>query len=292
MGTGIGAGIRPGTEGAKALKNRWDAVFRMKANEEMAVANDFDAPEGVDMIGDKLWIRIVPLVSAQTLASTDQGAGGTNLTYHVGTIDRIGVDPVFIYAAVSLPDHLISRLGSADAAQLESVYRKQMLAAMDAQIDVSAASLFSSISAVKGPANLDKVTLLDAQTTLATYAKQHYVIGQTTVNLKYHPSQIKNINAIAEVANANYRGDAANPNVKGVVLKAWGMTLTESGNIQFTGGTYQNALFLSKAFILAWNRKPFVKPTIDFELTRNVYCEADFGVAELFDEDAVLIKSA
>src|SRR3990172_8038295 len=118
-------GIRPGTEGANALKSRWDAVFRTKANEEMAIANDFDTPQGVEMIGDTLYVRIIPAITAQTLASTDQG---TTPTYHVGTITRMSDTPTFSYGAVELPDHLVSRLGQSDAAQLEAKYRQQLLA--------------------------------------------------------------------------------------------------------------------------------------------------------------------
>lgn len=285
------AGITPGTEGASALKNRWDAVFRTKANEEMVIANDFDSPQGVEMIGDRLWVRIVPIISMNTLASTAQGQGA-GILYHTTSISRVSAVPTFIYGAVQLPDHLVTRLGSPDSAQLEAKYRSQLLAALDAQVDADAGTMIAGFSAVKGPSNIDKVTLLDAQTTLATNAKQHYVAGSTQCHLKYHPSQMKNVNAIAEVANANFRGDTANPNVRGVILKAWGMTFAETGSVQFSAGNYQNALFVPSAVVLAWNRKPYVKPAQDFELTHNIYGQADYGFVEVFDEDGVTIKSA
>jgi len=282
-------GIRPGTEGASALKSRWDAVFRTKANEEMTIANDFDTPAGVEMIGDTLYIRIVPAITAQTLAGTSEG---TSPTYHTGTITRVSDTPTFGYGAVELPDHLITRLGQADAAQLEAKYRSQLLAALDVQVDYDAGGLGPGISTVKGPGNFDKTQILDMQTSLATNAKDHYKAGQTECHLKYHPSQIKYVGNIAEFANANTRGGADNPNVKGVILKAWGMTFAETGNINLSAGNYWNMMFVRSFAVLAWNRKPFVKPAQDFELTKRILAECDFCTLEVFDEDAVAFKSA
>jgi hypothetical protein len=253
----------------------------------MAIGNDFDSGQ-LEMIGDTAYVRIIPKITASRLATTDQGSSPT---YHTGTVLRATVTPYFSYGAVELPDHLLSKLGAPESAALEAGYRKQLLAALDEDVDSLCGDLGPSISTVKGPANGDKSLILDMQTSLATNSKNHVVVGQTEVHLKYHPSQIKYIGNIAEFANANTRGDSANPNVKGVILKAWGMTFTETGSIDFSGGFYWNMMFAPLYAILAWNLKPRVKVPQDFELTKRLFGECESGPAEVFDEDAVVWKS-
>ena len=289
-------GMIPGSVGSPgvggyALKSHWDAVFRTKATEEMAIANDFDAPQGVDVVGDQLLIRIIPMITAQTLLGTAQ-ADPTALNWVIDTILRVTQTPTFSYGAVSLPEHLTARLGAPDTGQLEAKYRQQLLAALNAAVDYNAGGLGPGISSIKGPGTLDKTQILDMQTTLATNSKNHVVVGVTEVNLKYHPSQIKYVGNIAEFANAATRGDAANPTVKGVILKAWGMTFAESGNINLSAGFYWNMMFAKSYGVLAWNQKPYVKPAQDYALASNIIGACDYCNVEVFDEDGVVFKSA
>jgi hypothetical protein len=284
-------GIRPGTEGASALKQAWDAVFHLKGFEEAAIVNDFDRPQGVDATGSTLNIRILPAVTARTAGDTAQ-LGVTDLTYETATILNVTDTPTFTYAIVGIPKNLSDRLGGPDTAQLEAGYRKQMLGAIMAAVDADGGSLGSGISTVKGPGNFDKSQILDCQTSLATNSKNHIVVGQTEVHLRYHPSQIKYIGNIAEFANANQRGDAANPNVKGVILKAWGMTFAETGNILFSGGFYWNMMFAKTFAVLAYNQAPQIDGTEEYGFSTLIKGHADYLNVEVFDEDAVTFKSA
>src|SRR3990172_8256515 len=114
-------GMIPGTNaspgvGGRALKSYWDSVFRLKPTEEMAIANDFAPPEGVEKVGDQLLIRILPKLEAKTLA------GPTALELDISTILRVTQTPTFKYVAVSLPDTLRDRLDGADVAQLTAKY--------------------------------------------------------------------------------------------------------------------------------------------------------------------------
>ena len=283
--------IRPGTEALVAIKHRWDALFHLAPTEEMAIAMDFDTPEGTDMAGDQLNVRILPAVTAQT-GTDSQQFDPAGLTFETATILNVQDTPTYKYALVALPRNLIVRLGGPDTAQLEAGYRKLGLAALDAAVDADAGSLGSGISTVKGPGNFDKSSVLDMQGSLAAGAKNHYVPGTTEAHLKYHPSQIKYIGNIAEFANANTRGDAANPNVKGVVLKAWGMTFAETGSVLFSGGFYWNMMFDRQFAVLAWNQRPHVLDSIDHGLSTLIRVETDFLNVEVFDQDAVTFKSA
>lgn len=288
------AGIRPGNEGAAALTSEWDAEIRLKPTEEMVVVSDFSSPVGVDdkNIQNLLTIRILPTITAQTLASTDQGQG-SGLTYHTGTILSVTASPVFTYGAVELPAHLLSKMTGPDGSALKAGYRKQLMAALGEKIDNTGAQLATGVSTQKGaPSNFDKPLLLDAKGTLQTNAKNHVKAGKTQIHLKYHPSQIKYLESISEIMNADARGGGDSPNVAGVVVKAWGLTLAESGNVYSTGGVVYNFMFASQGFVLGYNLEPGMLDPQTFELVTRFIARAEFGVVEVFDEDGVAIKSA
>ncbi len=281
-------GILPGTEGVLALKSRWDAEFRLKAVEEATIVNDFDPVEGGG-VGDYLYIRIIPTATAQVLSTTTEGSA---LTYNESTILRVYGEPRAIHSSVAIPEHMVSRLGSPDAAKMEAGLRKTLLESLDVDMDSRAGSMATSIGTILGPSNFDKSFLLNAQGTLATNAKSHVKIGSTPMHLKYHPTQIKYLNSVAEIANAESRGDAENPNVKGVILKAWGMTFAETGNITTSAGKYWNMLFAKSAFARAWNKEPYTKVPQDLELNKVIIAYTDYILAEVFDEDCVILQSA
>jgi len=283
--------IRPGTEGVNALRERWDARFLLKGFEEAEIVNDFDSPDGVDSVGEQIHIRIIPAVTAQTGADTDQ-LDPASLTYVTDTILEVTDTPDYRYNIVALPNNLVARLGAPDTAKLEAGYRELMLGSLTAAVDYNGAGLFTGISTVRGPANGDQALILDMQTALATNAKNHVQIGRTPMHLRFHPSQIKYVHNIAAYANAEQRGDSENPNVRGVILKAQGMTLQETGSINFSGGSYWNALYAKSYAVLAYNRKPHMLDKQPYGLSNLLLGEVDFLTVEVFDEDAVAWKSA
>ena len=139
------AGITPGTIGAAALKHRWDATFRIQGFEEAAIGNDFDKPQGVDIAGDQLIVRILPRVTARTLGNTAE-AGAADLTYETATILSVNNTPTFKYGIVGIPKNLSDRLGGPDTAQLEAGYRKALLGSLVAAVDADSGSLATGIS--------------------------------------------------------------------------------------------------------------------------------------------------
>lgn len=284
------AGITPGGPGINALRERWDARFLLKGFEEAEVVNDFDSPEGVDSVGEKIHIRIIPAVTAQTGGDSAE-LDPTALTYATDTILEVTDTPDYRYNVVALPNNLVARLGAPDTAKLEAGYRELMLGSLVAAVDYNGAGLFSGISTIRGPANADQALILDMQTALATAAKNHVQIGRTPMHLRYHPSQIKYVHSIAAYANAEQRGDAENPNVRGVILKAQGMTLQETGSINFSGGFYWNALYAKSYAVLAYNRKPHMLDKQPYGLANLLLGEVDFLTVEIFDEDGVAWKS-
>lgn len=283
-------GLTTGNEALYALKSRWESIFRTAANEESVIIKDFDSPQSTERIDNLLNIRIVPVFTLTEYTSTLEGNPATG--YQDAAITAVTCSPRFFGGIVQFPDNLKSNLGAPDFAQLEAAYRKQGLAALDAQFDAVGAALASAVSTVKGPGNFDKTSLLDAINAVVTGGKDHIKIGTDRVHVKYHPTQWKHLMAVAEIANAYARGDKQNPNVKGVIMDAWGADFAETGNVLLSGGFYHNMFFLKSAFVFGWNLKPTVKPMQDYEYSSRLVVEGEGGAAEVFDADACVHKSA
>lgn len=284
------APLRPGTEAANYLRTEYDADFRLKAYEDAVITADFQEPQGVEKIGNSLVIRIIPTVTAQPLISTDKGVG---ITYDSTSGLSVSVTPVGRYGAIELPIHTVVKLVNGDEPALKAGYRDQLMGSVKESFDAYAASQVGpGISSAKGPANFDKTSLLDAKQTLRVNAKNHYNIRNSQVFVKYHPSQIKFLESIQEIMNANFRGDSENPNVTGFVVEGWGMTFGESGNIYSTAGTVYNLIHLKSAFVRGYNQPAMLLDPQPFELVTRFIAYLEGGVQEVFDEDAVLFKSA
>lgn len=283
------AAIRVGSEAVSLMASQWDKEIKLKASEEAVIYPDFDKGN-IETSGDTWYVRVIPAVTV-VAPSTTVELGPEDLTYESGAVTRVSASPIAAYGAVEIGRNVFSRLTSADGAATRAAYRTQIRATLDQKIDVEAGNMATAISTTLGPGNFDKAALLYAKRRLRTAAKSHYKNG-SMVHLKYHPSQIDQVESIAEIMNANLRGDASNPNVKGVVVNAWGMTLAETGNIPFSAGSYYNLLHLKPAFAFAFNEEPGVEPVQRAGLAERFIGYTDFAIVEVFDEDAVVQLTA
>lgn len=282
--------VTPGGDGAALLRTEYDADFRTKAYELPALIADFQKPVGIDKVGNSLVVRIIPIVTVTNLASTDTGA---SLTPDAHATSSVTASPVGRYGYVQIPEHEVSKMARGEESQMKTKYRDQILGGIKENMDAYAGStLGPGISTAKGPVNFDKANLLDAKQSLRINAKGHYDLKTSKVHVKYHPSQIKFIESITEIMNADARGDSENPNVSGFVVKAWGMTFRDSGNIYSAAGVVYNMIHLESFAVAGWNQVPYVKPPQDYELQVRFVGYGEMAVVEVFDEDAVLFKSA
>lgn len=282
--------MTPGGDGAALLRTEYDADFRTKAYELPRIIADLDRPQGIDKVGNLLTVRIIPRFTATALAAADTGA---SLTADANATTSVTASPVGRYGYVQVPEHELSKMARGEDNQLKGKIRDQLLGTVKESLDAYAGStLGPGISTAKGPLNFDKANLLDAKQSLRINARGHYDIKTSTVHVKYHPSQIKHIESIAEIMNADMRGDSENPNVSGYVVKAWGMTFGDSGNIYSSAGVVYNMIHLSSFAAAGWNQTPYNKPTQDYELQTRFIAYGEMAVVEVFDEDAVLFKSA
>lgn len=284
------AGIRPGTEGANLLRSMYDAEIKLKTSEEGVIAQDI--PKGsTEKIGDTYYVRIVPTVTARTAASTDQ-MGPEALTYETASTTRVSQTPTRKYFALEFPISMTEALLSPDNAKMRAAYRDQGTYSLIEAQDVLAAQLPLSLTTnVKGPLNADKTNLLAWKSALKVTAKRFAQNGKA-IHVKYHTSQSAFVESIAEIMNADARGGGDNPNVSGIMVKAWGMTFADTGNIVFSGGAYQNVMYVEDAFLKAYNFEPKIVREEDTGLVHRMFGYLEVAFVEVFDECALLWKSA
>ena len=286
-------GYMPGTSqpGNLALKDMWDAEIKSHPYEESVICALLDRPNGVEKAGNQLWVRILPRFTAQTLTGTQEG---TTLNYFAGAVERVAIVPVFSYSAAQVPDHLTSKLTSADSGNLLAGFRRGMMKAVQAAFDVDAGTLGTGFSNALGlPSNLDQSMLLAGKGLLVTNAKEfvNFNSGSPNINLVYHPSQMQYVDAIVGIMHAYARGDKSNPTVSGVVHDAWGLHLVETGNIYTAAGVAYNMLFTKEAGVAAYNLEVKMKDPQQFEAVTRYICEGEAGFDEQFDEAGVTFRT-
>src|SRR3990172_9482177 len=123
----------PGTQLTNIVRQKWAPGFALGANEELVIGKDFDSPDGVQKFGNTLNISQISAKSAQTLAATDTGLTAA-LTYANETELNVTGSAQARYCGVQLPRHSLSRV--IDGPALQAGYRKQLMAAVAAAIDV------------------------------------------------------------------------------------------------------------------------------------------------------------
>lgn len=284
-------GITPASIGANLIRSRWGTDIKRKAYEEPVFAKDVSTlPTDGGKVGDRMYVRILPIITAITPTGSSE-MGPESLTWHTGTVTRVQADPTGRYTAVELPITLTAKLDDAEDEATRRGYRDQMSGSINEAMDANGLSLAGSLGTTLGPSNLDKTVLTSALATLRQNAKEHVKNG-SMLRFKYHPSQHDNLLTIAEIANAELRGDSENPNVKGFVIKAWGMTFEETGSIYETGGNKYNVLFADSAFGKAFNYEPNVLAPQEAGLTTRFVAYGEWAFIEVFDEDALAIRSA
>jgi hypothetical protein len=206
----------------------------------------------------------------------------------------VQVTPLATYIILDLPRNLISRLSNERESALRATYRKQMSEKFGEKTDIEIGELSTGISnALGAPSPIDSTLLLAGQSLLSTNAKNKVGLdkdGMPKPVLAYHPSQIQFVNQSVPMAHAYARGD--NKGTKGIVIDAYNCRLKETGNIYCAAGVCYNMLFTKEAFVIGYNEKPnFLPPQMD-GLVERLPAYQDVGVAELFDECAVILRSA
>ena len=281
------ATITPGGSALALLEQTWRPTLATQANEEMRIANTFDdGNEGVSRFANQLNVRKILRIPSTTLGAS---TAGTGLTYTANTEVNVPVTPTFAYGAVEISRQTLTRL-LADKA-LQAAYRKQIAAGLATKVDADAGQQASLLTTtIKGgiAQTADKNFLLDGIGALIEQARDLYEPGNGGwAYLHYTPRQYKYVHAINEIINAQVRGDGEQVIRKGWVWDAYGLALSETGNVYSAAGIAHNLLHIRQSHVVAYNAKPdFLSPQ-EFELVIRLIAFVEYGVGKVWDEYAV-----
>lgn len=285
------ATITPGGSLTNVVEAEWAPTFKLQCNEEARIYNTFDTPDGVSKIGNLLHISKISRVAPTTgVAATHDGK---SLTYTANTETDFTVAPSFAYGAVEITKMAEQRL--LRMPNYKAGLRKQIVSGLVAAKDAAAGLLATSIGTARGgiAQNFDKTFLLDGIGTLVENCRDMYSPGTGKwAFLHIHPRQLKNILAISEITNAQVRGDAEKPIRVGWVWEAYGLALSESGNVYVTGGVAHNMLHIKESHVYGLNADFGFLPEQPIELATRLIAFGEYGIAEQWDEYAVDMQTA
>ena len=273
------------------LETRWSPRMLLDTTEEMLIANKFATGSdfGVEKLGNLLYIHKVKAKNTNTAAGTT-ALDSEAMTWEQDTEEVASVSPTFYYGAVQITEQVKQRMMSYPA--FEKGIRTQIVRSIAAAIDDAAGDLGASLSVSVSDTNLTAALIRNALGQLRTNAQREYRTGKVGgAILRVHPSQQQHLYGIAEINNAELRGDSDNPNVSGLLVKAWGADVDISANITSNGGERWNMLFIKQAFGLVYNAEPHMQEPLRDGLVTQLVGFADAGVAEIYDNYAVAIRT-
>jgi hypothetical protein len=285
--------IVPGTHFTNFLETRWSPKLLLDTSEEMLIANKFmqNGDLDIDKIGNLLYIRKVAAKTTNKMANNTTAMDAESLTFEADTEVAVSLSPQFAYTAAAFNEDVKQRMMAFP--KYEKAVRTQFLRSMPAQIDADAGGLGSELSVSVSDTNLSASLVRNALGTLRTNAQREYKTGKVGgAVLRLHPSQQQHLYGIPEINNAELRGDSDNPNVTGLLVKAWGADIDISGNIESAGGNRQNLLFIKQAFALVYNAEPQIQAPYQDGLATVVAGFCDYAVGEIYDAYAVSIRTA
>lgn len=279
------------TQLANLLEQTYSAGFHLKANWKRRVSLEFIEPDTMSAgYGNQINMGIIDTAASQTHAGTDQGAA-TLLTYNQDTETTVAVTPTRIYSGLNLNPAAQSRFLRSEA--FRQAKQKQLLAALAATVDTTAAQLFASASNTVGGAGQDwsESLLAAALAKLATNAKDYFEPGVTMAYACVIPIQLKNIITQPNWANAQVRGDGTSAVVTGWVNKAYGVNLTASGNVYVNAGVAYNPLHVKGSHVLGWWDKIHLLEPQKNGLATYVIATGEHGSKELDTDLCVAIQT-
>lgn len=271
---------------ANILKELWTDQFGADPTEEAIAAN---LVTEVGMIGKKLHLRKIKALTSQQLIPSSHTTNMTseNLTYNNNTEVEVTVTPLFTYCAIEFNEDTLNEL--VDDGPAIAVYRKQMLAELDEDIDTEVLELAQSASLTEVGADFDEPLWRAMLAKLAKNAKRKFRIGKTPYNLIIHPNEIANALNIEALRSYIVRGTAGSA-VSGALVTTYGANIEESGLVSVSGATAYMPMFIKDAWALGYNKRPgILTPQQDGYVTRFLG-RAEYGVAEYFDSSIVVAQ--
>lgn len=271
------------TTGDKFLPEEWDAIDVL-AYEEAVFYNKITEHK---RLYKKLHIPLHANLSRNTLSA---GSDGTGVTYSANTESEVTLSPGTTYIAVNTSIQMLDRMKE----DPQDMFKRSMEMSIVEGIDSSVFSLVSALTTNtvgSGATQVSKSDITAAVQKLAAGAKMYFKPGQTDGIGILHVNQVNDFLSISDITNAQMRGGSETPITTGWIAKAFGVRWYESGNVNTSGGTAYNVVFIPRAFAISFNQKPKVRRQ-DFELAHRIYIHSDFGYGTVRDQYAVKLETA
>lgn len=272
------------TTNAQLLRTVTDDEFALDPFEEAVVAGFVAKPIGTTAVGKELVLR---KIAAHT-ASKYAGGGGlpASLNTNANTEQAVTLPIAYAYAMGELDEASLTRL--VQEGGYRNGYRKQMAAAVNAQIDIDLFALAASLSKSETGASVTETMYASALKQLAKYAKNKFKIGETDVRLFVHPDVLDDVLVMPLAKEYQIRGSAGSA-VSGQLATSFGIKIEESGNVLQNNGHTYCPLILKDAWAIGYNRTPSALPEqLDGLHTRFIY-RAEYACGEWFDSSGVVL---
>jgi hypothetical protein len=272
------------TTNAQILKTTYDSEFGLDPSEEGIITPFIAKPVGSTAIGNVLTLRKVAAHSASKYTTQAGGGIPSALTGTANAEAAVTTTLAYAYVMCELDEPGLTRL--VDEGNFRTALRKQMAAAVNAQIDLDIFALASSLSLSESNADISETQYLAAYGKLVKAAKNKVKVGQTDVRLFLHPDEIKNFMAMGAAREYQIRGGAGSAG-NGQLVTTYGIKVEESGNIVAQGGNYHQPMILKDAFAIGYNRTPSALPEQQDGIVTRLIFRAEYGVCEWFDSSGV-----
>lgn len=274
------------TKNAALLKTTYDSEFALDPYEEAVIAGFVSRPVGTTAVGKELILRKV----AAHVASKYTSAAGAGLPASLDTNANpeaaVTVPLAYAYAMCEIDEPAMTRLVEDGA--YRTALRKQMAAAVNAQIDKDIFDLVSTLSASESGADINETLYLAAYGKLVKNAKNKVKVGQTDVRLFVHPDELKNVMAMSAAREYQIRGNAGTA-ATGKLVTTYGVSIEESGNITPNAGNAYQPMIIKDAYAIGFNITPSALPEQQDGLMTRLIFRAEYAVAEWFDSSGVAL---
>jgi hypothetical protein len=235
----------------------WAKRIEVPAWEKMKFISSLD--EGQRPYGTAN-IRYWDTPTAQTILSTaGTGAGHvlSALTVNTGTPSVLTFNTTKVYCVIGLNDDLQDVVEVDLEPGMRDNAEQCVADACEGVITALVSNLTAGFGESTNTGSVEDCKLLAWQMRIQSPA---VMLGERTIHACLHPGAGNGLTKSSDWMNAEIRGDAENPSVSGVFLKASGILFrftTKMPTANGNGG--EGAIYVPEAFAVGWNQRPKVE---------------------------------
>lgn len=233
----------------------------------------------------KAHVRKKARVGANAMASTDVGTG---LLYQNPIGTEVTLTPASNYVAVAWSESEDAMTDIPLDSELAGDLEQALAEATDQSVLANVATLTQFRGGVG--VNVDAAMIRNALALIQRNTNGQVVAGQTTVYGLLDVAQYPHLMSIPEYTNAELRGDAENPNVKGIWAKGGGVMMMLTTVCTEDGNGVHGCMWIPMAFAVGWNVRTRTKRQ-DLELQSRLILFNNLGSTVRHDLRAVGLRT-